>query len=216
MTENLKNLNIILTSDVNLSSDKDNKKTDFTNLINELTKILDDGNILFKENKFEEARNKYEEGYKKFEDESSKIYSEFYINEQCFNLLMLFKKLLSNLALCYYGQEKFKEAIVYDLKLIALDPKFEESIVRLFNSYSKINKNQQAVYYGELFMDLDKDIRDKFQGTEKKIEDEKIKLNKLQKEEEKRIKRNMIQFCVPIFIFFLSLVFWYIFNRKRN
>ena len=41
-------------------------------------------------------------------------------------------------------------------------------------------------------------------------------LNKLQKEEEKRIKRNMIQFCVPIFIFFLSLVFWYIFNRKRN
>ena len=129
---------------------------------------------------------------------------------------MLFKKLLSNLALCYYGQEKFKEAIVYDLKLIALDPKFEESIVRLFNSYSKINKNQQAVYYGELFMDLDKDIRDKFQGTEKKIEDEKIKLNKLQKEEEKRIKRNMIQFCVPIFIFFLSLVFWYIFNRKRN
>ena len=106
--------------------------------------------------------------------------------------------------------------IVYDLKLIALDPKFEESIVRLFNSYSKINKNQQAVYYGELFMDLDKDIRDKFQGTEKKIEDEKIKLNKLQKEEEKRIKRNMIQFCVPIFIFFLSLVFWYIFKRKRN
>ena len=213
MTENLDN---ILTNNIILSQDKDNIKTDFTNLINYLTNIKNDANILYKKNKIEEAKNKYEEGYKKFEEESSKIYKEFYNNEQCENLLILYKKILSNLALCYYKQEKYKEAIVYDLKIIALDPKFGKSIVRLFNSYSKINKVQQAVYYGELFIDLDKEIRDKFKGTEKKVEEEKIKLNKLQKEEEKRIKRNMIQFSVPIFIFFLSIFFWYIFRKKRT
>ena len=213
MTENLDN---IITNNIILSQDKDNIKTDFTNLINYLTNIKNDAKILYKKNKIEEAKNKYKEGYKKFEEESSKIYKEFYNNEQCENLLILYKKILSNIALCYYKQEKYKEAIVYDLKIIALDPKFGKSIVRLFNSYSKINKDQQAVYYGELFIDLEKEIKDKFKGTEKKVEEEKIKLNKLQKEEEKRIKRNMIQFSVPIFIFFLSIFFWYIFRKKRT
>ena len=214
MTENLKILDNILTNDIISSPDKGNKKTDFTKLINELTKIKNDGNILYKNSQIEEAKNKFEEGIKKFEDDSSIIYSEFYNNEQCENLLLLYKKLLSNLSLCYYKQEKYNESIIYDLKLISLDPTFGKSIVRLFNSYSKINKNQQAVYYGELFMNLDNKITDKFKGTEKKIELEKIKLRNLQKEEEKKIKKNIIRFCIPIFIFFLSIFFWYIFKKK--
>ena len=44
-------------------------KTDFSNLISELTKIKDEGNSLYKEKKIEEAKNKFKEGNDKFEKE---------------------------------------------------------------------------------------------------------------------------------------------------
>ena len=58
--------------------------------------------------------------------------------------------------------------------------KDEESIIRLFKSYSKIEKSQQAVYYGDLFMGMDISSQNKFQNVIKDIENEKIKLNSLQ------------------------------------
>ena len=94
-----------------------------------------------------------------------------------------------------------------------MEPKFGKSIVRLFNSYSKINKNQQAIFYGELFMDLNKEIRIKFKDTEQKIFGEKIKLNKLQTEEESRIKKNIYILCSPIIILILSAIIYKIFKK---
>ena len=145
-------------------------KTDFSNLISELTKIKDEGNSLYKEKKIEEAKNKFKEGNDKFEKESSLINKEKENNEQCKDVLLLLKKILSNLALCYYKQGKYKESIEYDLKIIANYPKFGKSIVRLFNAYLRLNNLQQAVYYGDLFLELDQETRDKFKGTQTKVQ----------------------------------------------
>ena len=213
MSDNLKQIDSILRSDAILLTNKEEKYKDSKNLIYELEKIKNKGNELYKKKQIEEAKTKFIEGYQIFEKESSIIYKELYSNKQCENVILIYKKILSNLALCYYIQKNFNKAIEFDLKLISLDPKFGKSIVRLFNSYSKINKCQQAVYYGELFMDLNEEIKKKFQGMERKVEEEKIKLSKLQKEEESRIKKGIFIFYGPIIILLLSLIYRYIFKK---
>ena len=190
-------------------------KTDFSNLISELTKIKDEGNSLYKEKKIEEAKNKFKEGNDKFEKESSLINKEKENNEQCKDVLLLLKKILSNLALCYYKQGKYKESIEYDLKIIANYPKFGKSIVRLFNAYLRLNNLQQAVYYGDLFLELDQETRDKFKGTQTKVQNEKIKLKKIQKEEKEKIKKDFVKFTVPGLVLLLGILFFLLF-RKSN
>ncbi len=214
MSNNLKQIDDILKSNMLSELNKNQKSiTDFSNLLINLENIKNEGNKLYKKKQIEEAKTKFYEGYKLFEKESSIIYNEFYINKQCESLIIIFKKILSNLALCYYKQENYNKSIEFDLKLIALEPKFGKSIVRLFNSYSKINKSQQANFYGELFMDLNKEIRTKFKDTELKIAREKIKLNNLQKEEESRIKKCIFIFCSPIIILILSAILYKIFKK---
>ena len=190
-------------------------KTDFSNLISELTKIKDEGNSLYKEKKIEEAKNKFKEGNDKFEKESSLVNREKENNEQCKDVLLLLKKILSNLALCYYKQGKYKESIEYDLKIIANYPKFGKSIVRLFNAYLRLNNLQQAVYYGDLFLELDQETRDKFKGTQTKVQNEKIKLKKIQKEEKEKIKKDFVKFTVPGLVLLLGILFFLLF-RKSN
>jgi tetratricopeptide (TPR) repeat protein len=213
MSDNLKQIDDILKSDTNLEPNKKQKSIDFTNLLNNLENIKYEGNKLYRKNQIEEAKTKFYEGYKLFEKESFIIYNEYYINEQCENLIIIYKKILSNLALCYYKQENYNKSIEFDLKLIALEPKFGKSIVRLFNSYSKINKIQQAIFYGELFMDLNKEIKKKFKDTEQKIAKEKKKLNNLQKEEESRIKKILFISCSPIIILIFSAILYKIFKK---
>ena len=193
---------------------ENSSKTDFSNLISELTKYKDEGNALYKEKKIEEAKNKFKEGYEKFEKESSLVNKERENNDQCKDVLLLTKKLLSNLALCYYKQGKYKESVEYDLKIIADHPKFGKSIVRLFNAYSKLNKIQQAVYYGDLFLELDQETRDKFKGTQTKVQDEKLKLKKIQKEEKDKIKKDFAKFAVPGLVLLLGILIFLLFRKK--
>ena len=213
MSDNLKQIDTILKSDANLLTNREEKNKDFTNLIDELEKIKNKGNELYKRKQIEEATTKFNEGYQIFIKESPIIYNELYIDKQCENVILIYKKILSNLALCYYIQKNFNKAIEFDLKLIALEPKFAKSIVRLFNSYSKINKCQQSVYYGELFLELNEEVKNKFNGMEIKVEEEKVKLSKLQKEEESRIKKGILIFYGYIFILFFSLIYHYIFKK---
>ena len=167
-----------------------------------------------KKKKIEEAKNKFKEGYEKFEKESSLVNKERENNDQCKDVLLLTKKLLSNLALCYYKQGKYKESVEYDLKIIADHPKFGKSIVRLFNAYSKLNKIQQAVYYGDLFLELDQETRDKFKGTQTKVQDEKLKLKKIQKEEKDKIKKDFAKFAVPGLVLLLGILIFLLFRKK--
>ena len=76
------------------------------------------------------------------------------------------------LELKYFRKQK---ELLQDMKLLQSYPKFAKSLVRLFNSYSKLNKIQQAVYYGELFLELDQETRDKFKGTQDKVKREQLR-----------------------------------------
>ena len=169
-----------ITYNLDSLSKKGKNKDYLSNLINDLSKINNEAKLLLKNNKIEKSKNKFLEGYNIFEKESTKIYKEYYDDGKVNDLLNIYKKILSKITLCYFTQKKYKDSIVYDLKMIALDPKNYKSIVRLFKSYSKLNKYQQAIYYGELFLDFDKEIIDRFELIPVKIEEDKIKLKNLQ------------------------------------
>ena len=195
----------------NNNTSSDNKK-DFSYLISELTKIKNEGNSLYKQKKLEEAKKTYENGLEKLKEELSLIHKEIGKNEQCKHALILYKKILSNIALCYYKQENYEKSIEYDLKIIQEDPKFGKSIVRLFISYSKINKITQAIFYGDLFLELDQATRDKFKDFEKKIQDEKQKI--IQKKEKANIKKQFVKYGVPMLVLLLAILIFLVFRKK--
>ena len=62
-------------------------------------------------------------------------------------------------------------------------------------------------------MELNEEVKNKFNGMEIKVEEEKVKLSKLQKEEESRIKKGILIFYGHIFILFFSLIYHYIFKK---
>ena len=196
-------------SEIPLSS-----KADFTQLITDLKKIKIEGNSLYKKKKLEEAKEKYKEGIDLFAKESPSINKERGSNDQCKDVLELYKKILSNMALCFYKEGNYEKAIEYDLKIIEDFPKFGKSIVRLFNSYSSLNKNQQAVYYGDLFLELDQETRDKFKGTQDKVKDEKDRLKKIQKAEKERIAKEFAKYSVPVLILLLAILTFLLFKKK--
>ena len=82
-----------------------------------------------------EAKEKYKEGIDLFAKESPSINKERGSNDQCKDVLELYRKILSNMALCFYKEGNYEKAIEYDLKIIEDFPKFGKSIVRLFNCF---------------------------------------------------------------------------------
>jgi tetratricopeptide (TPR) repeat protein len=161
-----------------LDSSSEAKEEKVINILSELKKTKDEGNVLYENNNLEEAKNVFLKGYNLFHEKISVInaHSEDIMNE----IYNEYKKILSKLAKCYYKQEKYEDSIIYDLKLIELEPKNCKSLARLFYSYSKLNKCQQAIFYGEIIMDLSDDGKNKFVDISKKVIEEKNKLSKIQ------------------------------------
>ena len=214
MTDKLERLSDKIVQKSNSEPNKENLESELTKIIKDLTKIKEKGNDLYKRNKKEEALQKFLKGYNQFHESSKKFNNEYSNSRQYEELLIIYKKILSNLALCYYKQGNYKEAIVYDLEMIALDPKYGRSIVRLLKSYSKINKTQQAVFYGDVFRNLDMDTRNKFKGINEIIEEENIKLKKIQKEENDKANQDLIKFVCPILILIIAVIFFYLFKKR--
>ncbi len=214
MTDKLERLYDKIVQKSNSEPNKENLESKLTKIIKDLTKIKEKGNDLYKRNKKEEALQKFLKGYNQFHESSKKFNNEYSNSRQYEELLIIYKKILSNLALCYYKQGNYKEAIVYDLEMIALDPKYGRSIVRLLKSYSKINKTQQAVFYGDVFRNLDMDTRNKFKGINEIIEEENIKLKKIQKEENDKANQDLIKFVCPILILIIAVIFFYLFKKR--
>ena len=193
------------------TSSKTQLNLDYTELINELSQINQDGDSLLKEMKFEEAKNKYFQGYNKVENETEKSDILYTINPQLEELLTKYKIFLSKIAECFYKQKDYKNTIAYDLKLISLEPKDPKSIIRLFYSYSKLEKYQQAAYYGELFTELDKNTQEKFEDVQKDIDNEKDKLNYIFNKNNNRINM-LFNFILISIILSLTIVFFKIYK----
>ena len=200
-------------SDKNSTSSKTLPNVDFTGLMTDLNTLNSEGNSLMKQSKLEEANAKFIQGHEKFELAADKIYSLYTNNEKVDQILALYKILLSKIAKCFYEQKKYKEAIEFDLKLICLEPKNSEAIYRLFNSYSKIEKSQQAVYYGDVYLELESNNKNKFENAKEEIEKEKIKLFQIQNSGKSRIKIILLNFIFMIVIVLLMKLF---FNMNKN
>ena len=191
------------TSDKMLTFCKQQSNSDFSDLISELTELENEGKDLLKQSKLEDAKDKFMKGHDKFELVAEKIYNLLTNNDQIEQILSLHKYSLSKIAQCFFEQKKYKDAIIYDLKLICLDPKNSEAIYRLFCSYSKIDKCQQAVYYGDIFLDLDGDIKNKFKNSAEEIQKEKIKLKSYGK---LGFNKMMINFIIILVIFSFTML----------
>ena len=163
---------------------------DLSQLISELTKIKEEGNALYKQKKIDEAKKVFSKGVTLFEEKSSSFNKELENNEQ------------------------YKEAIDYDLKLLATFPKFGKSIVRLIKSYSKLNLIPQSIYYGDLFLELDQETRDKFKGTQDEVQEEKKKLKDKKKAEMEKITKEITKYSIPIIVLFLAILIFLLFRKK--
>ena len=199
-------------SDKGLSSLKVLPNVDFAGLIDELTELNSEGNTLMKQSKLEEAKEKFFKGNEKFEKVADKVYNLFTNNDKTDQILALYKTLLSRIAQCFFEQKKYKDSIEFDLKLICLEPKSAEAIYRLFNSYSKINKCQQAVYYGDLFLELDEKQQKSFKNAKNEIEKEKRRLVNIQRRKD---WTNIIMFnFILIFVVFLMIKLFFVKNKN--
>ena len=181
--------------------------------VNDLKKYKDEGCALYKEKKIVEATNKFRQGFSQFEDEISGLKKDSLNDDEYNEIILLGKKILSNLALCFYKQGNYPQAIIYDLKLLKNHPNFGKSIVRLFKSSIKLNKIKLAVEYGELFLKLDEETRNKFKGTENQIKEAQLKLKKIEKEEEKA-KSGLGKYFLPFVILCIAVLGYYLLKKK--
>ena len=193
--------------------EKEHNKDYIINLINELKTIKNEADSLYQNNKIEESKNKFLEVYNLYEKESSKVINEYYEDNNINELNNIYKNILSNLALCYYNQNDYKDAIIYDLKFIALEPKNVDCIIRLFYSYSKLNKYLQAVFFGDVFLDLEYEIKNKVEDISPKIIEEKKKLKKFQ---ENYVRKNLLKLFGSILIIILPIILFYLFKKNNN
>jgi tetratricopeptide (TPR) repeat protein len=175
---------------------------------------------LHNKKQFDQAINKYKEGEEKLNKELSKIHKEKEYNPQSKELLSLSTKILSNLSTCYTKTERYQESVDLDLRIISEDPNFDKAYVRLFQNYLKLDKSEQALYYGKLLLKFDEE-------TQKKYPEIIEEINKLEKqlkaeEEVKKAKKrketckNIIKYAFPIFLLLIAVgVYYIVFNKKK-
>ena len=192
------------------------KSTDFTQLINELTKTKNDGNSLYKQKKYDDAIKIYKQGIENFYKESTKVNVEIGHNKQSEEVLLLFKKNLANTALSYYKQGKFEESIQYDLKLIQYDSKYDRAFIRLFKAYKKLNKLAQAVYFSNIFLKFDENVKSKYKNINEEINAAKVKLEKLQNKQKEGVKINLIKIISPIFVLLIAVIMFSLFKKNKK
>jgi cytoskeletal protein RodZ len=70
------------------------------------------------------------------------------------------------------------------------------------------------VFYGDLFLELDQETRDKFKGTQDKVQNEKERFKKLEKKEKDKIQKEFIKFVVPGLILLLGIFIFFLFRKK--
>ena len=194
--------------------------TDYKELIKELKDIKNAGNELYKNKSYEEAIVKYREGYIKLEKELPQINLERSYNPQSEELLTLSKQIMSNLSLCYSKTEKYQESIDLDLKIISSDENYDKAYARLFNNYLKLNKKDQAVYFGNIFLKFDEETLKKYENLKETIEDTKKSLqaeyDAIRAKERKEMLKKFGKYAIPVVILIAAVaIYFFVFKKKQ-
>jgi tetratricopeptide (TPR) repeat protein len=203
------------------SNNNDNNSIHLKKILNELNEINISGENLFKKKLYDKAISKYEEGYEKIKEELSEINRDrtaaYQIEIQYFISLAI--KLMSNLSLAYIQKDKYKESIEVDNKIISLDPKYDKSYERLFNSYLKMNRRVEAVFFGDILIkNFSNDVREKYKEIIPKIENEKKKMEaeyEIEKENKKaEARKNFLKVAIPLFVILISVIYMRYFKKN--
>ena len=194
--------------------------TDFRELIKELKDIKNAGNDLYKKESYEEAISKYKEGYEQLEKQISQINLERSYNPQSEELITLYKQFMSNLSLCYSKTEKYQESIDLDLKLISVDQNYDKAYQRLFNNYLKINKKDQAVYFGDIFLKFDEETIKRYEGLKETIEETKKSLqaeyDAIRAKERKAMLKSIGKYAIPVVILIAAVAIYFLVFKKKQ
>ena len=194
--------------------------TDYTELINEINKKKDEGNEEFKKGSIEGALSKYKEAYEKLEKEWPNIDKERDYNPQSSELLTLLIKLSQNLSLCYFKLENYEESIKLDQQIIARDKNYDKSYARLFQSYLKQGKKQQAVYFGIFLLGFDEETKKKYEKLIPEIEEAKTDLqaeyDAIRAKERKEMLKSFAKYAIPIVILIAAFaIYFFVFKKKK-
>jgi len=194
--------------------------TDFTELIKEINDLKKEGNGLYKNGSLEEAITKYKTAYEKLEKEIPKIDRERDYNPQSSELFTLFIQISQNLSLCYFKTEKYEESIQLDSKIIARDRHYDKSYCRLFQSYLKLDKKAQAVYFGNILLNFDEETKKKYEEVIPIIEETKKTLqaeyDAIRAKERKEMCKSIAKYAVPIIILIAAFaIYFFVFKKKK-
>ena len=194
--------------------------TDFTELIKEINDLKKEGNGLYKNGSLEEAITKYKTAYEKLEKEIPKIDRERDYNPQSSELFTLFIQISQNLSLCYFKTEKYEESIKLDSQIIARDKHYDKSYCRLFQSYLKLDKKAQAVYFGNILLNFDEETKKKYEDVIPIIEETKKTLqaeyDAIRAKERKEMCKSIAKYAVPIIILIAAFaIYFFVFKKKK-
>ena len=148
-------------------------------LIKQLKEIELAGNEFYKKKLYDDAINKYKEGYEIINKELLEVNRNRMLayHPEIQEFISLSKHIMSNLSLSYLKKEKYEESIQIDKKIFSLDPKYDKSYARLFNSYLKLNKKAEAVFFGDILIkNFNNEVKEKYKDLIPIIEKEKKNL----------------------------------------
>ena len=194
--------------------------TDFTQLINELNDLKKEGNNLYKNGSLEEAISKYKIAHEKLEKELPKIDKERDYNPLSSDLFTLFIQLSQNLSQCYFKTEKYQESIDLDNKIISRDVHYDKSYCRLFKCYLKLDKKEEAVYFGEILLKFDEETKKKYEDVIPLIEETRkevqAKIDAIRAKERKEMFKSIAKYAVPIVVLIGAFALYFFFFKKKK
>lgn len=189
-------------------------------LIKQLKEIELAGNEFYKKKLYDNAINKYKEGYEIINKELLEVNRNRMLayHPEIQEFISLSKHIMSNLSLSYLKKEKYEESIQIDKKIFSLDPKYDKSYARLFNSYLKLNKKAEAVFFGDILIkNFNNEVKEKYKDLIPIIEKEKKNMEieyEIEKENKKKeARKNFLKFFIPFIILIISYVYFRFFKK---
>ena len=189
-------------------------------LIKQLKEIELAGNEFYKKKLYDNAINKYKEGYEIINKELLEVNRNRMLayHPEIQKFISLSKHIMSNLSLSYLKKEKYEESIQIDKKIFSLDPKYDKSYARLFNSYLKLNKKAEAVFFGDILIkNFNNEVKEKYKDLIPIIEKEKKNMEieyEIEKENKKKeARKNFLKFFIPFIILIISYVYFRFFKK---